>query len=560
MDKRTILGVILIFLVLVIWQFIMRPKQERKEPVPVSTEREVPEQVVAQEEVAQEVIKPAEQAAVLDTVDTSLMQVVLTSVGASIQSVKLKHYEAPDSGWVELIPPAHKSLEDVFLTKGAIIDLSDEVFKVSERGERQIAYEYTLPSGGKVEKIYSFPDSSYLFDLSIRVPKDAEPQIKKHKIIWNSGLASTEKRKEMTLRYFGGLASLGGTVVLKGINSLDTIPKGEPGAIDWVGAKNKYFLAAIVPGIETESYALKRFARINVGGGCACGLTPPLKNLDAIRVGISLITKSRAAYNYRIYTGPLDYDMLRGLGLGLEDACYFGFKWIRPISRFFLKIFLTLHKVIPNYGIVIIIFSFLVTIVFFPLTKISHKSMAGMRDLQPKLQALQKKYKNDPKRLNQETMALYRKRGVSPFSGCLPLLIQMPVFFALYAILDTTIALRGALFIPHWIEDLSQPDKLFGTFPIPILPLFMGGMMFVQQKLGGPMGGGMGGGMGGDATQQKMMKYFFPIFLTVIFLRFPSGLVLYWFIYNVFSIIQTQMIKKSGDSGTPKLSHKVHTH
>ena len=160
--------------------------------------------------------------------------------------------------------------------------------------------------------------------------------------------------------------------------------------------------------------------------------------------------------------------------------------------------------------------------------------MLEMQKLQPKLQELQKKYAKEPKNLNQATMELYRKHGVSPFSGCLPILIQMPIFFALYALLDTTIALRGAVFIPHWIEDLSQGDPFFA------LPIMMGAMMFLQQKLQSKASSGSSQ----MQQQQKMMMYFMPVMFTVIFLRFPAGLVLYWFVYNIFSFAQTYTLMK----------------
>ncbi|MDI6840630.1 MAG: membrane protein insertase YidC [bacterium] len=534
MDKKSIIGIVLIFLILILWQSILM----RYAPKKVEPKKEVPQQV--------EVAPPIESknaptivgthhgvSLPLDTIDTQLFRVIFTSLGASIQSIKLKQYKAIEGGWVELIPTGKRTLNDVVIIDNKEIDLSNEIFNVVERSPNRIVYEFVLTSGDTIHKVYEFQDSSYMFDISLDISNSD-----KYKIIWNSGLASTEKNKDMELRYFGGLATLGGITVVKSLSSLDTVPKGEPGDIDWVGVKNKYFLAAIIPRIETDSYSMKRFALGSVGGGCAYGCMPSTKDPEATRVKLALVTKSNKSYNFKVYTGPLDYDILSSSGFGLQNACYLGWKWITPISRLFLKIFLVLHRVIPNYGVVIIVFSFILTIVFFPLSKISQKSAIAMQQLQPKLQELQKKYKDDPKKLNQAMMSLYRKRGVSPLSGCLPLIIQIPIFFALYAILDTTIALRGAMFIPHWIEDLSQHDPYFA------LPILMGIMMFVQQKV---QGFGVMGGQ--QASQQKMMSYFMPIMFTFIFLRFPAGLVLYWFTYNIFSFIQTYIVK--GQMGLP---------
>ncbi|MCK4353099.1 membrane protein insertase YidC [candidate division WOR-3 bacterium] len=550
MDKKSIIGILLIFLVLILWQSLMVRKAPKEESKGVEEQR--------RKEIPQEIVKPPEMklpesvSLKLDTVDTPLFRIVLTSLGASAQSIKLKKYESalPEDKnlpepWVELIPPEKKVLEDIIIVDGKGFNLSNEVFNLVSKTPTQLIYEFVLPSKKKIQKIYTFSDSSYIFDLKLNIPN-----ADRYEILWQAGVKSTEKNEAMGLRYFGGLVSLGGITVLKSLNKLDTIPKGEQGDIDWIGVKNKYFLAAIVPRVETESYSMKRFALGNVGGGCAMACAPAVKDPEAKRVGISLLTRSSGAYNFKIYTGPLDYDKLLGLGLGLQEACYLGMKWIRPISRFFLKLFKVLNKGISNYGLVIIVFSLMMTIVFYPLTRISHKSMHAMQQIQPKLKELQKRYKKDSKKLSQETMALYRKHGVSPLSGCLPMLIQLPVFFALYAILDTTIALRGAVFIPHWIEDLSQSDPYFA------LPILMGGTMFLQQKI---QGSSMSMGQG---SQQKMMAYFMPIMMTVIFLRFPAGLVLYWFMYNIFAMIQTYMIKKETANKTsfpslsrPKLLH-----
>ena len=184
-----------------------------------------------------------------------------------------------------------------------------------------------------------------------------------------------------------------------------------------------------------------------------------------------------------------------------------------------LPLLLALYKVFPNYGVVIIIFSILVKVVVYPLTHKSYTASAEMQKLQPKIAALRERHKDDPQKLNRATMRLYKEHGVSPLGGCLPMLVQMPVFIALYRTLSSMIELRQAEFV-WWLTDLSRPD------PLKVLPILMGLTSFIQQKM-----------MMKD-PKQKAMVYIMPVFMTFIFLRFASGLVLYWTMFNVLSAVQ----------------------
>jgi YidC/Oxa1 family membrane protein insertase len=538
MDKRPIVGIVLIFVVLIGWQSLVIKRGAKQIPTSVKQTDTLTTNKSNKQDACATTSTPVIAASTdtlqdtvvvkLDTVITPLLNVVIDPVGASIVSLNLSKYESHHKKGTELIPSGNSGIKDIIETKKSEkIDLGNSIFRLVENTPYRLVYETTLPSGETGQKVYSFSDSSYIIDLGYNFPDTY-----RHTVRWDAGMASTEKKVDLELRYFGGVANIGKAVISKTLMQLDTAYFTEQGTIDWVGLKNKYFLVAIIPLGETEAYSMRRFAKGAVGGGRmiggGCASAP--KDPEAKRIGISLTTKtSTGEYNYKLYAGPLDYELLNKMHSTLGESCYFGFKWIRPISRFFLKFFLLLHKGISNYGIIIIIFSLLMTLLFFPLTAMSQKSAIGMQKMQPKLKALQTKYKSDPKKMNQEVMELYRKEGISPLSGCLPLVIQMPIFFALYAILDTSIVLRNAVFIPHWIENLSEPD------PFKILPIAMGIMMFIQQK--------MQSSQISDPMQRRMM-YFMPIMFTVIFLNFPSGLVIYWFIYNTFSVIQTNMIKK----------------
>ena len=238
--------------------------------------------------------------------------------------------------------------------------------------------------------------------------------------------------------------------------------------------------------------------------------------------------------------GPLEYDRVRSLGVSLESIMDFGWSFIRPISKGVLFALKKMHGVIPNYGYVLIVFAFIIKILVYPLTKKSYQSMSAMQAVAPEVNALKEKYKSNPTKLNQATMELYKKKGVNPLGGCLPMLLQMPLLFALFQVFRTTIELRSEPFV-WWITDLSSPDAVFYLpFKIPlygshvaILPILMVVSMFIQQRM-----------MSGPAQQpqQKTMQYFMTGFFFLMFNGFPSGLNLYYTLFNVLTIAQQKLI------------------
>jgi YidC/Oxa1 family membrane protein insertase len=240
-----------------------------------------------------------------------------------------------------------------------------------------------------------------------------------------------------------------------------------------------------------------------------------------------------------LYLGPLEYDIIKSYGRGLTGMMNLGAAWIiRPISEYvMIPLFKFLRMFIPNYGIIIIVFSIIIKIALTPLTKTSMRSMRKMQALTPMMNEIREKYKDDPQKMNQQVMNLYKEYGVNPASGCLPLLLQMPILFALYAVFRSSIELRQAHFV-WWITDLSIPDSIvhlpmtipfFGISSLSGVALAMGVTMFVQQK------------MSVTDPRQKAMIYMMPVLMTLLFNGFPSGLNLYYFVFNVLSIGQ-QMI------------------
>ncbi len=534
MQRTSCLAIILVVIVLAVWYvFVMprlSPKEQEKEEVKVE-EKEKPAATAEEEEEEEETEDILPSTANLDTIDTPLVKAVFSDVGGSIVGYNLKEYGHYKGGTVQLIPPGRRCITDSITLEGENYNLKDSIYTLKEKDGNSITYSLKLDGDREIIKTYTFSDTNYLFSLSIK-----SSDLESYTVAWDGGILFTEKNQQEELRFFSAVALTEGGLITNSLSSLpyegEVIPST---AVRWLGIKNKYFLASIISeDIETKSINLRRFSKSPprpggcfAGRGCSPSGGKPIDPKKA-RMGVYLTTTVQPVIELGIFVGPLDYQLLTSYKYGLENAAYMGWKFIKPISRAILFIFNSLSRFIPNYGFVIIVFALLITFLFFPLTIFNQRTMSKTAEIQPRLQALQQKYKNDPQRLNKETMGLYRKSGVNPVSGCLPLLVQMPIFFALYAILQTTISLRGAEFF-GWLRDLSQPDPYF------VLPVVMGATMFFQQRI-----------MGTQATQgesQRMFGYMMPVFLTLIFISLPSGIVLYWLSYNVFNIAQLLYIK-----------------
>ncbi|HTL47974.1 MAG TPA: membrane protein insertase YidC [Verrucomicrobiae bacterium] len=297
------------------------------------------------------------------------------------------------------------------------------------------------------------------------------------------------------------------------------------GKIAWAGLLKKYFALLVKPDIQAMGYDVREVGHT---------LWADLK-LEPVSVPAGQkITKQ-----FFVYAGPQRYNTLKSFGVGFENILSRGF--FGAFELLLLQAMKFSHKYTGNYGWDILLLTFLLKLLFSPLTHMSYNSMAKMKALQPRLQSIQERHKKDPTRMNKEMMELYKKNRVNPMGGCLPMVLQIPVFISFYNVLNKTIDLKGAAFI-WWIKDLSEPDRLLMLpWDLPVighsfnlLPLLMLASMFVQQRLN-PQGG-----MPSD--QQKAFA-FMPLIFGFIFYKMPSGLVLYWFLNNVLSIIQQGLVK-----------------
>ncbi|OUS26653.1 membrane protein insertase YidC [Thalassotalea sp. 42_200_T64] len=291
----------------------------------------------------------------------------------------------------------------------------------------------------------------------------------------------------------------------------------------WVGMLQHYFVTAWVPNKETNNQLYTRYLDNN--GQAVIGFKQPL---------ITVLPGSEQSLTATFYVGPKDQDKLEKIADGLDLTVDYGFLWMISQPLFWLLLFI--QDIVVNWGLAIICITLVVKTLMFPLTKTQYTSMAKMRKIQPKIAALKERLGDDKQKMSQAMMALYKKEKVNPAGGCLPLILQMPIFLALYWVFMESVELRHAEF-GLWITDLSSKDPFF------VLPILMGASMLLMQKLQPAMSQ--------DPMQQKMMQWM-PVFFTFFFLWFPSGLVLYWFISNVITIVQMKIIFRGIDKAEDK--------
>jgi YidC/Oxa1 family membrane protein insertase len=295
------------------------------------------------------------------------------------------------------------------------------------------------------------------------------------------------------------------------------------GYAQWVGSRSKYFCYAMIPTETMSSGAYFAGRKWKTPEG---GTTVEARRISA-GVVMPVTGKTHLEDRFRVYAGPLDYQILNNYQSNLEDFIDWGWKIIQPFSYAVYWVVYFLHKFIPNYGIVIILVALLLKMLTYPLSKRQLKSIRAMQALQPELNELKAKYKDNPQKMNQEMMKLMKQRSVNPLGSCLYMLPQMPFLFGLYQVFRSTFELRQAYFLPIW-PDLSQPDD---TFPY-LMPILMAVTMFIQQKLSI------------TDPKQKMMVYLMPILFFFLFKGLPTGLVLYWTAFSLISIIETLTIKR----------------
>lgn len=373
--------------------------------------------------------------------------------------------------------------------------------------------------GGIVEK--SIIVSGNRYDMKIDIRLNGELAEERCGLEWRGGIGRSELNSRDELSRTKVITFMGGVVELwdaSEVKSSTSRPSGEGG---WIGVRNKYFLVSFIPEPQSR-YGMR------ISGG-------QIQNGEK-QFNFGLVAESRqGGWVGSVYGGPISYSVFKDYDPELQRAMTWGWEWSRwfmePIGIGILRIFLTIHVLVPNYGFVIVLFSVLVKITLNPLTHKSYEATARMQEIQPQIASLRDKYANDQQKLNQELMRLYKEQGVNPLGGCLPVVFQMPILFALFNVFQNAIELRQAHFI-GWIDDLSQPDHSFlGGMQVHFLPILMALSMFLQQKTTV------------KDPKQMMMVYLMPVMMIFFFWNMSSGLVLYWTLFNLLSWIQQIVIQ-----------------
>ena len=469
------------------------------------------------------------------TVDTPLYTAVFSENGGGVKSFLLKKYRednTPDSGPMQLVKTNRsEELPHIFTpfakTRAALpaYDADKENLKLDDQADKQSLSMRAELNGLELVRTLTFDPASYAFDVTITMRNTSAHAVEISPALYQTNLPFS-KTKSFSRYQFGGPAYYttdDGLTEIKA-KKLAEGPQVFRGKIQWAAYEDNYFISAAIP------------------------LTPTDRTVKAQAIGKKVITVledpsavlpagGEQTLTYKIYLGPKKLSILEATDHNLSKAVNFG--WFDALARPTLWLLNFLYGYVHNYGVAIILVTIFIKLLFWPITQKGMKSMKNMQKLQPKIAKLKEKYKDDPTKMNQEMMTLYKTYKVNPLGGCLPMVIQIPVFFALYKVLLQAIELRHAPFM-LWITDLSAPDRLpIGVdIPylggIPVLTLLMGASMFLQQKMTPSTG---------DPTQQKIMMML-PLIFTFMFVNFPSGLVLYWFVNNLLSILQQQLINK----------------
>jgi YidC/Oxa1 family membrane protein insertase len=536
-QARLLIAIAISFLVFFLWSVffappapVQRPEETAQRTPAIHQEAEPAMRETPERRPADVVAPDLQRQARRITVDTPLFRMTLSETGAAVVSMVLKEYretmdaDSPNKELVSSDLPLGTAL--TYIEGPGLRGLEQALYRATQVPEMihvsgqavDVRFVYERDEQVRVEKTYRFFPDTYLVDVSVSIE--------------NISSRPLDGALKMALRNFGN--DFQGQMGFQGPSGLvngrleqvkpKNISEAGPlrGALRWVAIEKQYFMDSL---IKREP----RDAQMVLLSSDAL-----LENQYVIP-DLDIAPGARQSFDFSLFMGPRSLSVLRAAGNDLDRAINFG--WVDFIAKPCLWFMNFIHSFIPNYGVAIIILTIVTRLLFWPLAQISYKSMNEMRKVQPLMQQIREKYKDDKARINQETMALYRTYKINPLGGCLPMIVQLPVFFALYRMLYQSIELRHAPFF-GWINDLSAPDRLFqfgfsipfmqAPHGIPVLTLIMGASMFLQMKMSPAPG---------DPLQAKMMMLM-PIVFTFIFINFPSGLVLYWLVSNMVSIAQ----------------------
>lgn len=462
-------------------------------------------------------------------IENDKMILSVVSLGGRIESLKLKNHKKTKDGndlYEMVLTEEGKALplgvyagpvNDNFVSysvTGVVGGLKDNSKYRAVGSDVILTLKGKLSNGTGITKTITVKPDTYLFDVNVNLDGETADG-SRIKLEW----AYFEPNLSKLSTYdFHGIERLSEGSVTK-TSFVDFEDGAEVAGSDtWIMLGDKYFLSTIIPTVSGQ-------------------------NSSALRNGSTFSVRASGGTNggeFKLFVGPKEYYTLKQVGYELQKGIDLGI--FSALAHPLLDLLRFFYRVFGNWGLSIVLLTLLIKGAFLPLTKKSFKSMAAMQEVQPKIKSLREKYQSDPNKLNSELIALYKREGINPMGGCLPMLIQLPVFLGLYNALLNSIELRHAPFA-LWITDLSAPERLemFG-FGIPVMVILMGISMFVQQWT-------MPSAM--DPMQKKIMMIM-PVVFTFFFIGFPAGLVLYWLINNIVSIVQQSFIRKEKFAGATK--------
>jgi YidC/Oxa1 family membrane protein insertase len=583
MDKNTILAIAIIFVIVLAFQFLyVRPKLEQRsqeqaretllEQEEADKEKEALEEQknVEAEKKREEVLVPLEDAMEQSfSIETRYYSVTISSVGASITSLKLKDYLDSNGLPIELVDYNEDDILpfEVHFDRLRNIPLGDRtLYYVEKNSENSYTFYRDFKDQNnnmfRFSKTYIFQDNEYVFDLKINVGALDDTDLflntdnVSYTLAWGPVLGPTSvirNRYNITTQGYheGGkfhkvLRGAGGCSLRRSEARYIEISR----TLDWIGVNNRYFFIGVLP--DNKSYIFSFDQRIQ--GKYFFGISH------------SYFRGKEFDDTFRIYAGPKERKLLKKYGNNFESVM--SGRVLKPIVILLELMIRFFYKFTHNYGIAIILMTIVIKIILHPLTHKSFQSMRRMSALQPKINEIKERYKNNQQQMNKETQALYKREKINPMGGCLPMLLQLPIFYSLYTLLSGMVELRNESFL--WIKDLSLPDTVAtirmqvpllgyrlgeqGFTDVNVLPFVMTATTLLQSKL-----------TSGDQTNQqgKMMTYLFPIMFFFIFWNMPSGLVLYWTIQNILTIGQQYYIdyrlkkKKMSAMNTKKITKKM---
>jgi YidC/Oxa1 family membrane protein insertase len=570
-DRNVVTATILIALIMVVWLTWLAPPIQPPADLSVAdtvqVEEVAPEPIEEPRRLGRESLRTVDELSSDSTiagvstgvertiqVSTALYDAVLSTKGGTLVSFELKDYQdAADSSLVQLVDMAEAgALGMVFTTpSNRVYDSRSFFFESStsrdllEVGATPVEVRMTSQVGtGSIAMIYTFTPGSYEVGFEVVMTgSEAFLTPSGYELIWNGAIPFTEIDREGEVRATGAFAKSGGAVEFAKVMDEAYTENSLRGDVDWVAVKGKYFTTVILPdepgrGAELIAERVGELSDpdLSLQYSASLAMGPPVDS-----------------DKFRLYLGPMELSRIREYDADLYHMVDFGWaffaKLTRPLAKYlFAPVFSFLASFIPNYGFVIIIFSILVKLVLFPLTKSSFTSMAKMRELQPRMEAIKAKHADNPAKQQEAMMKMYKETGVNPVGGCLPMLLQYPIIIALWQFLPQAIEIRQQGFL--WATDLSAPDVIMSLpFTIPMYGDFVSGFtvlmglsMVVQMRLQATPSSG---------AQAKMFMYVFPVMIFVIFNRLAAGLNLYYLCYNVLSAAQQKMINRSLHNDPP---------